>query len=1569
MASRPMVARRAVEDGADTSVDARSLAETRDDTQLGGEAVGQETDRAVRDQSRQEGVHGQGDLLRNLAPVEPMDFLVNVGQQAIGEGLGLRRVEVTRREGSEVENQGALGGPVHGVHPLTYPQGRPAMLGPPVMPPFPGPMPGYPLGVEYPPVPFDPMMAMRPPQYGGNWFGTPVRPLEWGTANGNPFWSPEARRALENVESGRTPQVPRALDSALERTEGVNRNGQPPVEGEGSVRREPPTQEVGDGDRGARSSMEPQLNPLHPRLPSGGTGTPYGPRPVDDPGVVMDPVELFRIRCLREAEQKFLQGIEKFRMETQQNQEGSNRSYVSIPNQGEGTPQEQGNGSGNQPPGLTGKRESGKGNPQETPKDPFGESVSESLRSLELPKLNENASALVFGDWLAVVEPLMADIGNTSSVWWQIIMQTVQESYEKWLTDGPLDRLRRTVDIPKRALAWPRTEKRAVTMLLQSLPDRLKTEMVSSRRLTTPQIMFRLFCLFQPGGQSERSTLLQLLTDFKLGSVLNEHAGSLRQWIRWLERGEELGIVLPDPMILSGVMGRASDVVGKTGAQVGFRLASARQQLQLDNRPSMPDVKLFAEYVLAEAEELVVSNGSSSSQGNQGGSKPAVKMVSVEGTPPKDPGRELIRENGNEGRVLQPGNVENVTSKTPCKFWLTDEGCKKGEKCRFTHTVLSPKDNRCFNCSGVGHGKRECPVGVRKKVAKTVPEKPSRKPETGDKRGQKPDGDKPKSTEGGNSGSVGETKTETPNGPNKAPEGSKDGLGELLREASCLMKALRPSLKAVVLKLPQCCKAEVSSCPTGLLDGGATNVLRRGSPSEIKESDVVTVELASGTVQLYQHRITGSILTQQDVEPIVPLRGVVSLGYKIRWDRNGCIIHHPTKGKLACWLRNGCPVIRESHALQLIADIERQEAGKALEPRVASGQVQEKIGSWWKNHYPEIPKEVVEYMKGQFDGKPPGENLPWNRHVRRRVERAKALVIHLFSGPKDQFWKRDWPEGVEVLTVDSRADPRQNLHDPVVWAYLVHLVTTKRILGLVGGPPCRSVSRLRHNGPGPRPVRGRGPRRFGLENLSESETQLVHGDGALFLKQLSLYDLAKESEINGGVMVGFLLESPEDPLSYDDRIPDCPSFWDWEELKEFQRNHQLDLISFDQGIVGHPQKKPTSCMTNLGMVLELNNQRVAGKRGSGLKKELHERFEQTASWSAWALELKVRIKVSLMSIAAECGWEIPKLRKILDREGWKLHISQGHRPFRRDCRACILDMASGPPHRRRVNSGSSAWSMGIDVVQMTKTKDPVSGLDVKYVVVATALVPFFESFHKDPLPTETPDLVESEDWGEGLDEKEFPLGLEDEEKSNVEPIVGPDEPPVDDANGELDRKVDDCAKPLKLKHLTLVEPVGSRQAGEILGALSLLLTRFRSMGVCVNRLHGDRAKELLSHKIQRWCTRNNLICTLGGGDDPANNGHVESEIGQLKRRLRLELRQAEHTVEEWPQALRWVAEDRLRHQLEVFGIPRVKTIPYNASVVVKRKRWHDAGVLAPPYVNARVLAPDPKMFDGWVVKC
>ena len=61
------------------------------------------------------------------------------------------------------------------------------------------------------------------------------------------------------------------------------------------------------------------------------------------------------------------------------------------------------------------------------------------------------------------------------------------------------------------------------------------------------------------------------------------------------------------------------------------------------------------------------------------------------------------------------------------------------------------------------------------------------------------------------------------------------------------------------------------------------------------------------------------------------------------------------------------------------------------------------------------------------------------------------------------------------------------------------------------GPPCRSVSRLRHRAPGPRPVRGRDDRRFGLSDLTVSEKELVVGDLALLLKQCGLWLMAWEA--------------------------------------------------------------------------------------------------------------------------------------------------------------------------------------------------------------------------------------------------------------------------------------------------------------------------------------------------------------------------------------------------------------------------------------------------------------------------
>ena len=49
--------------------------------------------------------------------------------------------------------------------------------------------------------------------------------------------------------------------------------------------------------------------------------------------------------------------------------------------------------------------------------------------------------------------------------------------------------------------------------------------------------------------------------------------------------------------------------------------------------------------------------------------------------------------------------------KAPCRFWGTDEGCRRGEKCGFAHAWGTlERSSRCLLCSSTGHRKRDCPT-------------------------------------------------------------------------------------------------------------------------------------------------------------------------------------------------------------------------------------------------------------------------------------------------------------------------------------------------------------------------------------------------------------------------------------------------------------------------------------------------------------------------------------------------------------------------------------------------------------------------------------------------------------------------------------------------------------------------------------------------------------------------------------------------------------------------------------------------------------------------------------------
>ena len=57
-----------------------------------------------------------------------------------------------------------------------------------------------------------------------------------------------------------------------------------------------------------------------------------------------------------------------------------------------------------------------------------GEVPGETLRSVELPKLDRNATSLDFGDWLTVVQQMIGDVSYTSAQWWGVVMTAVEQA-------------------------------------------------------------------------------------------------------------------------------------------------------------------------------------------------------------------------------------------------------------------------------------------------------------------------------------------------------------------------------------------------------------------------------------------------------------------------------------------------------------------------------------------------------------------------------------------------------------------------------------------------------------------------------------------------------------------------------------------------------------------------------------------------------------------------------------------------------------------------------------------------------------------------------------------------------------------------------------------------------------------------------------------------------------------------------------------------------------------------------------------------------------------------------------
>ena len=196
----------------------------------------------------------------------------------------------------------------------------------------------------------------------------------------------------------------------------------------------------------------------------------------------------------------------------------------------------------------------------------------------ELPMLAEwdpQEAPLRMGDWVTLLEPLIADMSATSEEWWQVMMREVNAWYLHHLSLSPLDRTGHLPDTPLvlQERRWKRLEKRVAGLLLKAIPEAQREEMVARKCLTVFGIMTTLQVSYQPGGLGEKRSLLKSLEEPAEAASSTEAVVALRKWMRWRARTVEICAMEPDPAILMKGLTRLCAKVLEGNQELRFRIS------------------------------------------------------------------------------------------------------------------------------------------------------------------------------------------------------------------------------------------------------------------------------------------------------------------------------------------------------------------------------------------------------------------------------------------------------------------------------------------------------------------------------------------------------------------------------------------------------------------------------------------------------------------------------------------------------------------------------------------------------------------------------------------------------------------------------------------------------------------------------------------------------------------------------------------------------------------------------------------------------------------------------------
>ena len=979
----------------------------------------------------------------------------------------------------------------------------------------------------------------------------------------------------------------------------------------------------------------------------------------------------------------------------------------------------------------------------------------------ELPKLADlgQNSAIDVGDWLHGLQNHMGDLSNNSGQWWAEVLTCLSSYYEAYLAASHVGKLTlKAEDYESDYLKnekWSRVDKRASSMILASVPENVKAEILSTRLVGTLAMLARVVVLYRPGSLAERQQVLRALESPGQAANAAEAVTELRKWARWLARATDIGVQCPDASVLVKGLDNIVKRVLPEHVDISFRVSMLRYTLEVDTRPTVKGAKDLQQALMSELEQVAFRGRAGNNQ-----QIPSVKAAAV------STGTQATKvDQGQAQGTGSPNGQPKAKAKPACRFFLTDKGCSKGSACAFNHSFTrKEKQGRCWTCGSTQHHQPECPVkaGGGSPTAKgsATPKHP-------------PTVNAISETTSTTSTRASTTSASSTGGAAAAPTAAvpETELKSLLEEASAMLKEIR-QLKALSLTVTNVQNQAVGvGCNpdngrTGLLDSGASHPFREADEEEIMDADHVKVQLAGGREVVLSQGRHGTLLAKKtgaaSSAPIVPLGALVEeLGCQVSWSRRGgLVIRHPQHGIIRPTMVGRCPVAGETQALDLIREIETRKL-QALEN--ATRATAKALWLWdeakpWARHLEDFVKtggRASQLAAMTTKGSPfsmwmdlerslLAENIdlsdragwaylraiPGSRQRRKRMM-ASPWVVHLYSGPGKAIDPpfRELDDGRVLVQVDINRSKAEDMNTVAgVYRALLWAAATGRVDGILGSPPNK-----------PELVQ----RMMWLSVVAKA-ARASHGGHPVFvmMEGQKIMRIIRKGEV--------------------ERRSSVSSTWD----------AYMD----------------TACLEEVGDNVVTNLK---------LKEPLPEATEENA---AWTLGFKQEVVEAIKQWGREPeALQVMKWMKKLDAESgkflegftdkelemWRTHVRNNHVPFHRRCGTCVRSRATGRAHRRIRHP--SAYCLSLDVAGPFRHKaaDP-NHKDYRYLLVGAYVFPRSPAESKEPLDEPHVPPAESK---EPPDEPHVPPAESEEppDEPHVPPAESeepPDEPHVPPAESE-----------------------------------------------------------------------------------------------------------------------------------------------------------------------------------------